>query len=283
MGTCIYCGKPAGLLRKQHPECKARHSNAYSVIPEFFGKVIDSAITPQRFSELLQAAARESYVETSELKKLCRTGFSNAISSILNDRMLTATELQRVNELVDALGTNFPGGLELDELLAKIGVIVELGEGKIPDCVSIAEPVPIEFESGESVVWIFNQATLFRSRRRKRKETNETKTTNEPVTFDGRYRGPREIEKAPFPRERFAEEATGDLLLTDRNLYFLRSARSSVKMQMTGIQGVQAYAEAVTLMNAQDDEPPRTFLLDDAWFAGNALQRLSQLSNAAAQ
>lgn len=278
MGKCIYCGKPAGLLRKQHPECKARHSNAYSVIPEFFGKVIDSAITPQRFSELLQAAARESYVEPSELKRLCRTGFSNAISSILNERMLTAAELSRVNELVDALGANFPDGLELDELLAKIGVIVELGSGKIPDCVSVAEPLPVEFEPGESVVWIFNQATLFRSRRRKRKEAKEA---NDPVAFDGRYLGPRDVGKVSFPREKFAEEATGDLLLTDRNLYFLRSARSSMKMRVAGINGVQAYAEAVTLTIAQDDEPPRTFLLDDAWFAGNTLQHLSQRSHAA--
>jgi hypothetical protein len=281
MAKCLYCGKPAGLMHKHHPECKARHANAYSVIPEFFGKVIDSAISAQRFSELLQAAARESFVEAADLKRLCRSGFTNVISSILNKRMLTAVELRRVTELVDALSENLPGGLELDELLAKLSVIAELGEGKIPEQVSVAEPIPLDFESGESVLWIFNQATLFRSRRRKK---GDEASDNAPVGFAGDYLGPGAVEKAHFPRQRFAEEATGDLLLTDRNLYFLRSARSSTNVPVAVIKNVEAYAEGITLTLAQESEDvSRTFLLDDAWFAGNAIHRLAELKRAGVQ
>jgi hypothetical protein len=273
MANCVYCGKPAGVMRRHHPECKARHSNAFSVIPEFFGKVIDSAISAQRFSELLQAASRESFVSVGELKSLCHAGFTNVITSILNQRPLTAAELQRITELIDALGASLPDGLGLDELLAKINVVTELSDGKIPDYVSVAGPVPIEFEADETVLWIFNQATRFRSRRKSQNPAQG------PAPINSRHVGPQALEKTHFPRDKFAEEATGDLLITNRNLHFLRNIRSGTKTAIADIKAVHAYAEAITLTSTRDEDGPQTFLVDDAWFAGHVIYRLSELAH----
>jgi hypothetical protein len=275
MARCVYCGKPAGLLRRRHPECQARHSNAYSVIPQFFGKVIDSAITAQRFSELLQAAARESFVDTGELKALCKSGFSNVMTAILNKRPPTAVELRRVGELVEALGANFPGGLELDELITKAAIVSDLGDGRFSDCVAIAGPVPIAFEKGEMVLWIFNQVAMFRLARNLAKKPQPEL----PVPAEG-YFSPPEVEKTRLP-DKIVEQARGDLVVTNRKLCFLRDARSKIDIPFAGIKGVQPYADAVQIVSSVEGEPPRIFLVDDPWFATNLIYRLMQLARGA--
>jgi hypothetical protein len=49
-------------------------------------------------------------------------------------------------------------------------------------------------------------------------------------------------------------------------------------------KNVEAYAQGITLPLAQENEDAsRTFLLDDAWFAGNAIHRLAELKRAGVQ
>lgn len=39
MGNCIYCGNPAGFLRKTHKDCKQKHEQGRSEIVSLVGKV----------------------------------------------------------------------------------------------------------------------------------------------------------------------------------------------------------------------------------------------------
>ena len=99
MPRCIYCGQPAGFLRRQHTECEKRHQHAVSSIPMFFSKVMYNPISAERFSDLLQAAATISFVRPDELKSLCASGINGIIESILRERAVTGAELQRITEL----------------------------------------------------------------------------------------------------------------------------------------------------------------------------------------
>ncbi|HVV63550.1 MAG TPA: hypothetical protein VHD14_17515, partial [Pseudolabrys sp.] len=157
MANCIYCGKPAGFLRKRHPECEERHKKVLDLVPRFFTEVIGSPISADRFSDLLLAATKAAFVRPQELRSICVSGINKAIDTILRERLLTSAEMQRITELTDTLSAKIPGGLDLDQKLIKLSIVNELYDGRIPDRVSIVGPMPVEFGRGESVLWIFNQ------------------------------------------------------------------------------------------------------------------------------
>jgi hypothetical protein len=197
------------------------------------------------------------------------------MTAILNKRPPTAVELRRIAELVETLGASFPGGLELDELITKAGIISELGEGRIADYVAITGPVPISFEKGEAVLWIFNRVALFRLARNLVKKPQP----EPPVPAEGYFSLP-EIEKTRAP-EKIVEQARGDLVVTDRRLCFLRDARSKIDIPIATIKGVLPYADGVQIVSLVEGERPRIFLVDDPWFAVNLIYRLIQRARGA--
>lgn len=275
MARCLYCGKPAGFLRRQHPECEKRHAHTLSRIPIFFTKVMDNAISAEQFSELLQGAAQVSFVSSDEFKSLCASGINNIIDLILQERTLTSLELRRVMEITDALEVAITEGLGIEEKLIKVGILTELYEGKLSDSVVIVGPMPIEIGKGEAVLWIFNHV---RSYRAAVDEMNENLPINLTSPTDTHYFGPNMLKKIPAPKETLSEEANGDLILTNRNIYFLQSESSKIRIPISRIASLQLYAEGIHVGCKPADKRSRTFLLDDAWFAANVIACLIQLA-----
>ncbi len=275
MARCLYCQKPAGFLRKQHPECEKRHQYAISSIPIFFNKVMDNPISAERFSELLQAAGKVSFVRPDELKTLCVDGLNNTVDSILRERSLTSSEVRRIVEFTEALGTSFPKGLGLDEKLTKIGIVSELYDGKLSDSIVIVGPMPIELGRGEAVLWVFNHVRSYQT-------LADNMTGDLPINLaipiDTQYFSPVLFETAQIPTEPLSEETTGDLLLTNRNIYFLLSEDSHIRIPISRITSLQPYAEGLHVGWKPREAQSRTFLLDDVWFAVNVIARLIQLA-----
>jgi hypothetical protein len=102
VGTCIYCGKPAGFLRKEHPACKEQHDLAATRIPEVFAKkAIEDAIEPHRFRELVEESARTHFVNPNELRPLVIKGLQGTIDTAFA-RGLTEHDEVRINSLCRA-------------------------------------------------------------------------------------------------------------------------------------------------------------------------------------
>jgi len=235
---------------------------------------MDSPISAQRFRELLEAAAQVSFVRPDELKSLSVSGLNNMIDSILQERVPTSRELQRVMDITDELGVTFPEGLGLDEWLIRVGIVSELYEGKLSDRVVIVGPMPIELGQGEAVLWIFNQV---RSYRTPADEMKEGSPSNLASGIDTHYFSPEMVEKNQAPTDTLRQEAMGDLLLTNRNIYFLQNETSRIRLPISRITSLQPYAEGLHVTCKLDKPQSLIFLLDDAWFAANAIARLVQL------
>src|SRR4051812_17863197 len=107
MARCKYCGRQAGFLHKEHSECRNRYERAVSIIPGLFPQAMESHIPAKRFSSLLQVAAQDAYVGNHELKTLCTSGIDQIIDPILEDRLLSIGEIDRITDLIDALGDCF--------------------------------------------------------------------------------------------------------------------------------------------------------------------------------
>ena len=164
MGRCIFCDRPAGFLRRRHAECQERHTRALAIIPELFSKALHSSLPATRFGELLKDAAGASFIKPRDLGSICIGGMSRMIDAVLEERLLTQTEEERIAEIRDALGSSITDVTDLSEKLIKIGMLRELNNGELPDRVTVVGPMPIELRRHERVIWIFNGVISFRRR-----------------------------------------------------------------------------------------------------------------------
>src|SRR3979490_676053 len=119
MGRCIYCDRPAGFLRRRHTECQERHTRALAMIPELFSKALHSSLPAMRFGEMLKEAAGASFIKPRDLGSLCVGGMSSMIDAVLEERLLTTAEDERIVEIRDALGSSIADVSELNEKLIK--------------------------------------------------------------------------------------------------------------------------------------------------------------------
>jgi hypothetical protein len=233
-------------------------------------------MSAKRFGELLQAAAKVSFVRPDELKSLCVSGITNIFDSILKERTLTSGEVWRITELIDELGAGFREGLGLDEKLLKVSIVSGLYDKIIPDPVSVVGPMPIEFGRGEAILWIFNDVTSYRM-------PVDPDAKSVPIEMhspvDNRYFSPKLLGETHVPKKKLSDEAKGDLILTNRNIYFLQSESSQTRIAISRIVSMQAYAEGLYVGWKPSEGRSRTFLLNDSWFAANVIARLIQLAH----
>ena len=270
MAKCIYCGQSTGPFKHEHAECRAKHDRAVSLIPGFFGKLMDSSTPPQKFVDLLQQAAKASFIKQNRLRDLSKASVETIIDWIIAERCATIAEGRRLVDITDALEKAFPEGLDLNETVTKVIMLAELAAGLTPDHVSITGHIPIDFAPGESGLWIFNQVHAYWT-----DPTEETGT----ITFDPAegptavYFGRKSAELPPLPvPERKPQR--GDLLITNRKMYFIRNQDKHVAVPIAKIFCITPYSDGISL--TYNPRKPRSalFQVDDAWFAANLVAGL---------
>ena len=95
MGNCIYCGKPAGLLRSKHAECEERHQQRERVIQEGRQKIcfevlsaIKSSESFDGFEKTIAEIEKTFYVPSTERNALLVKGWEHAVEQFLEDGIL---------------------------------------------------------------------------------------------------------------------------------------------------------------------------------------------------
>lgn len=275
MAQCIYCGQPAGFLRRRHAECHERHTRALTMIPELFAKALHSSLPATRFGQMLKEAAAASFIKPRALGALCIGGISRMIDAVLEERLLTAAEEERIKEIKDALGSAIDMA-NLDEKLIKVSILRELAAGQLPDRVTVAGPMPIELRQHETVVWLFNDVVSFRSRAPVTPAPPPS-GIGFPTTNKDLYCGIRAFANDPLPVNELVEEATGDLMITNRNIYFT-FGDGQRRIPMTKITAMQPRADGIQITCEEPQGRSRTFKLDDPWLAANLIVGLVKIA-----
>jgi hypothetical protein len=278
MPNCTYCGKPAGLLRTSHPECRAQFERAVETIPAFFEKLLHSHLPAERFEQLLREVAATFHVRPQQLQALSVAGINAMMAAATHDHLLTLEEEERILEIAEALKLPIGEIDGLEDKLVKIDILRELDDGQIPDRITVAGPMPIELEAGETIIWIFNRVKIFRSQ--KSSATKERAGGAPPKLLLPRSDMPDYLSPAGFgeqaaPTKKVPQIGIGDLVVTSRNIFILFE-HQEIKLPLAKIGGFQIYADGLQLARRQGDERPTTLLLDDPWFAANLLLRLAR-------
>src|SRR2546421_233345 len=99
MGSCRYCGRPAGWFRRSHPHCRELHDLARIRIPEFFKEYLHSDMSVDRFGELVRRIADQHFVSSGELHSLATAGFRNAVDAAIEHQVLSKDEESKLVQL----------------------------------------------------------------------------------------------------------------------------------------------------------------------------------------
>ena len=265
MPTCSFCGRSTGGQIAFHDACQERHHKATLAIPGFFRRILDSEISASRFAQLLHEAAEASFVGAEEFNALCLRGASDLVGDILARRLVTETEEQRLGEILENLNPDLLQSPGLVTLFAKNEILRALDDGRVPNCVEVVGEMPLPLRKTEAVLWIFNKARAASSGQR----PIAPEATPPPLT--GTYYA----NVAFTARDRNAKPKgkTGDLVLTNYNIFFVRSPAEHRRFPISRITGLRAHVDAVDIRYANRI---LTFAVADPWFLANALVFLSR-------
>lgn len=248
------------------------------MIPELFAKALHSALPAARFGQMLKEAAGASFIKPRALGALCIGGISQMIDAVLEERLLTAAEEERIKEIKDALGSSITDMTALDEKLIKVAILRELKAGQLPDRVDVLGPMPIELRPHETVVWLFNDVVSFRTRAPAAPAPIPPQTgIGFPATDKDLYCGIRAFAGDPLPMDELVEEATGDLMLTNRNIYFI-FGDGQRRIPVTKITALQPRADGIQITCEEPQGRSRTFRLADPWLAANLIVGLIKIA-----
>jgi hypothetical protein len=255
-----------------HEKCRDLHARAIALIPTFFPRLFESELPVERFRELLQGAADSSFMKPHELKSIIDCGFSKMIDSVLDKRSPTKADSQRIHEAL-ALFESMTGTKSVsNETLAQFDVLCDLEEGKIPDVVSVAGRIPVEFRKGESIIWILNEATSLTS-------TNDFPPRGLKLALDNiAYYSPASFKDRPVNTTGARGKSIGDLLITNRNIYHFSGSSQPFRIPVARIVSLHAYSDAVHVLWDPERGRAQTFLVNDVWFVANMLARLVGLA-----
>lgn len=278
MAQCRYCGQSAGFNKKMHPECHERHERAIVQIPEFFPKFFLSDLSIDRFGELLRSAAQASFVRPDEFTELAALGLSKVLARVLEERLLTGGDMQKLRDIAQCLAPLLTRDIIPHETFAKIDILQELGDAKVPDLVSVAGPMPIELGRGETVIWIFNYVTCYRDVGAADDVPADSERGPAPLSVAaGAYYGPSAFDAATLPRARLRQQGSGDLVVTNHNLFFVNSNANARRFPVAKMAALRAYSDGVHIACEPVADRTRVFSLGDSWFAANLLVRLVQM------
>lgn len=247
---------------------------AFVKIPQFFRQALSSEVHPQRFRQLAVEVARASYVKDDEFHRLAIKGIDGMIEAAIADHLLTSDEEERITGLC----REFKIGL--DQLpngghrLVKAAVLRDLDAGRLVSRINVEGAMPINLERDEIIIWIVNAVQYLVSKTRTRyagRSQGASVRIMKGVYYRiGAYQGD------PIRETEMVLEATGDLVIASRNVYFYGSGRA-VKLPVRKVLAVEPHSDGIIVTRDGANPKPFIFKLDDPGFVADAIVRLNQL------
>ena len=101
LGTCSYCGQPAGPFRSKHAECEDSHVRATQRIAELVFSAVCGTVPASGLPAKLQALASQAHLSSAIVKNMTITGWEYGVDFFLNDGNLDSAEQARLVEIAD--------------------------------------------------------------------------------------------------------------------------------------------------------------------------------------
>ena len=276
MGTCIYCGQPAGLLKKQHRECSVRYQEGWSKMVTTARTALAEESDLAQIEPQLLTVAKEHCVPVVHLREALLQAFDSAVSGFLEDGLLTESEEERL--------IRFQRHFELsqEELdrsgvfmkLAKAAVLRDLMSGVVRERFNVSGGLPFNLQKGEKLIWLFTNVAYLTQHTRIHYEGRSSGVSVRIAK--GVYYRTGAFQGYPVQTTYTSHEATGALGVTTKHLYFAGAAKA-LRLPYAKIVSLLPFSDGIGVHKDAVSAKPLYFITGDGWFTYNLLSNVSQL------
>ena len=198
---------------------------------------------------------------------------NKAAINLIRDDSVSDADQQKIDDYVSYLQlpiNNLPVRYQGSEInkLGQIGILKKLRNGMVP---SIGMPAPIILGKGESILWTYNQVTMYQEKTVKEyggRRSGWSIRVMKGVTY---HVGGTKVR--PIEHTYMDNKGTGTLYVTNKNLVF-QSLTSAQKVPYAKMIGVTPYSDGIEVHRDGANVKRLTFQGFDSWFLMNVISIL---------
>ena len=106
-GTCPFCHQKAGIISREHPECRRAHQDGWNEMVRLAsGAARSHEFNPNSLQVSLSEIARRSFGDASTVAPALEEGWRMAVRKAASDGSITHEEEFRLRRFRDRLGLN---------------------------------------------------------------------------------------------------------------------------------------------------------------------------------
>lgn len=279
MGTCIYCGKPAGLLRNKHRECAEKRNQGWAEMVNL-AKTTALGEGPEglleKLSDRLVEIAKGSFISPDQVREALIAGWEQAVNHFLEGGNLDSQEEARLTQFAKHFALTQE---DLDKngtytQFVKGAVLRELMEGKVPSRFHPVGGLPFNFQKDEALIWAFNNVAYYEEKTRRQyvggSHGMSFRIAKGVYYRVGSFRG------RPVKTTERVHVDTGILAVTTKHLYF-QGHTKTFRVRLDKVVSFMPYSDGVGIQRDATTAKPQFFITGDGWFTYNLLINAAKL------
>ncbi|MFA5572775.1 MAG: hypothetical protein ACOX8U_04280 [Bradymonadia bacterium] len=276
MGNCIYCGEPAGFLKKTHKECKQHYEQGKSEIVSLIGRVGSEGGDLKRLESTIEQVAASSRIDKETMNSLLLSGWEKAVDVAFDDGLLSGEEETALSELKQYFSLSQQ---ELDRngaftKIVKGAVLRDIFDGKLPERFQIDGNLPFNLQKTEKVVWVFQNVNYYEEKTRTRyvggSQGVSIRIAKGLYYRTGAFKGERVQTSETIHAD------TGLLGVTNKHVYFAGSSKR-FRIAYNKIVSFEPFSDGIGVQRDAQTAKPQSFSTGDGWFTYNLITNLAQM------
>jgi hypothetical protein len=294
MGDCIFCGKPAGFLRRKHKECEEQEQQRQRMRAEEIeqkqrmreagrAQIIAEALRTisgtKNFVELestINGIATAALIPETDKTDALVHAWESAVERSLDDSLLDRSEEQC---LVDFSKRFALAQIDLDKRGAftkvrKAALLRDILHGVLPPPAPMPGDLAINLQKNEQLVWSFADVEYLEDRTR-RQYVGGSQGVSVRIMKGVYYRGGA-FKGHPVEYTERTRVDSGWVLVTNKHIYFSGVAKS-LRIPYTKIITFIPFENGFGIMRDAATAKPQIFVVEDGWFAYNLVTNLARL------
>ncbi len=275
MGKCRYCGEDAGLLRREHRDCRIAHGQGRERITGLVLKAASDGHVNEGLRREIGDIARDSHISSGDLREQVSEGWSAAVDHALDDHVISEQEEENLHQLQNLFQLS---DHELDRKgtltrLNQACVLRDILNGELPKLKVEGGPLPFNLMKSESLVWVFQGVEYYEQKTR-----TQFQGGSQGMSFRvakgvyyrvGGFRGER------VQTNETVHAGTGLLGVTTKHLYF-SGGNKHFRIRYDRMVVIEPYSDGIGVMRDAQSARPQAFVTGDGWFVYNLVSNLAQ-------
>lgn len=276
MGTCVFCAKPAGFLKKSHKQCRELHIQGKEKIIYLAKKACLSDHDFEKLNSDIKKISSDNFVVWDDVKECLVFAWEEAVKKAFEDSVLSEVEERRLSDFYEyfQLSQKILDRNGAFTRVVKGAVLRELMSGNIPEKVEIKGLCPFNLQKNEKLIWVFSGVDYF-------EEKDRTRYVGGTHGFSVRIAKGVYYRTGAFKGERvlsteLVHVGNGLMGVTNKNIYF-HSDKKSLRLPLNKVVSFVPYSDGIGLQRDAASAKPQLFMTGDGWFTYNLIVNVAQL------